>query len=122
MRELYIGEQVVRVRATPLALLFYKQEFKSDLIGDLTKLTAIEDDLSKLDTIQILQLVWAMAKADAFGHGSFPSFVEWLGSLDSVDFGNADFMTAVIEEATEGFFRSTAGGAKRPARRSKSTN
>lgn len=38
MREILIGEKTVRVRATPLALLYYRQEFKSDLVSDLIKL------------------------------------------------------------------------------------
>ena len=33
MREIKLGDKEVKIRATPLALLFYKQEFKSDLIG-----------------------------------------------------------------------------------------
>ena len=35
MREITIGEKTIRVRATPLALLYYRQEFKTDLVGDL---------------------------------------------------------------------------------------
>jgi hypothetical protein len=35
MREITVGGKQIRVRATPLALLFYKQEFRTDLIGDL---------------------------------------------------------------------------------------
>jgi len=129
MKELNIGEQKVRVRATPLALLYYKQEFKSDLIGDLTKLAAIkknvvgqpkdqsegkdkdsEDkdkdyiDISKLDTVALLQLVWAMAKADAHPE-KFPSFIEWLSSLDGFDFSDSALLTAALEEAADGFFR-----------------
>ena len=122
MKELNIGEQKVRVRATPLALLYYKQEFKSDLIGDLTKLAAIKKsvvgqpkdqsegkdkdyiDISKLDTVALLQLVWAMAKADAHPE-KFPSFIEWLSSLDGFDFSDSALLTAALEEAADGFFR-----------------
>ncbi|MDT2284961.1 hypothetical protein P7H17_00950 [Paenibacillus larvae] len=67
MREIMIGEQKVRVRATPLALLYYKQEFKSDLIGDMTKIENAIQDPTQFDTLFILQLIWAMAKADALG-------------------------------------------------------
>ena len=35
MREITISEKTIRVRATPLALLYYRQEFKTDLVGDL---------------------------------------------------------------------------------------
>lgn len=105
MREITIGEQKVRVRATPLALLFYKQEFKTDLLGDLIGMQEIENDPSQLDSVMLLQLIWAMAKADSLGK-QFPSFYEWVGTLDSVDFTDQKFITDVMEEALEGFFRS----------------
>lgn len=109
MKVLNIGEQKVRVKATPLALLFYKQEFKTDLLGDLTKMMDIKKDMSKFDTVAILQLVWAMAKADAFGQ-TFPSFLEWVSKLDSIDLSDKDFLVAALEEATDGFLRSRNKG------------
>lgn len=124
MREITIGDKKVRVRATPLALLFYKQEFKSDLLGDLLKMVqsmvglealvagAGENvdlkkiDFGSMDTVAFLQLIWAMAKADAFGK-PFPSFVEWIASFDSFDLFNTEVLTAAMEEARDGFFRRT---------------
>lgn len=111
MREINIGEQVVRVRATPLALLFYKQEFKSDLLGDLAKMDAVEQDISRLDTVMFLQLIWAMAKAEQFGKGEFPAFVNWVGTLDSFDISDVNILNAVLEEAANGFFRTGVKGA-----------
>lgn len=108
MRELNIGETKVRVRATPLALLFYKQEFKTDLLGDLVKLEAIRNDPTKLDAIAFLQLIWAMAKADSYGK-PFPSFTEWVSTLDSFDLTDPSFLIAALEEAAEGFFRGAGG-------------
>jgi hypothetical protein len=129
MRELKIGDQAVRVRATPLALLFYKQEFHSDLLGDLTKLTKLlkkgakpdqeidEDsvDPTQLDSVAILQLIWAMAKADAYGK-PFPSFLEWLSNLDSFDLSDPAVLRDALEEAAHGFFRS---GVKQGARKAR---
>lgn len=131
MRELKIGDQTVRVRATPLALLYYRQEFGSDLFGDLMKMVqgmagvrAIlgqnndevdisNIDLSHFDITMILQLVWAMAKADAFSTGEqFPSFKMWLSKLDGLDLTDPAFMTGALEEAVDGFFRSRTAGAK----------
>lgn len=112
MREIRIGSQTVRVRATPLALLYYKQEFKTDMMGDLMKMKNIVDDPTQIDILVFLQLIWAMAKADAFGK-QFPSFVEWMSSLESFDFSDRSLLTAVMEEAAQGFFRS---GAKAGAR------
>jgi hypothetical protein len=107
MREITIGDKTIRVRATPLALLFYKQEFKVDLVGDLMSMQNMANDPSQFDALKFMQLVWAMNKAD--NAKDFPSFETWLGSLDSFDFADADVMTAVVEEATDGFFR---GGRK----------
>jgi hypothetical protein len=107
MREITIGEKTIRVRATPLALLFYKQEFNADLIGDLMSMQAMATDPSQFDALKFLQLIWAMAKAD--DAKGFPSFEAWLADMESFDFADNDIMTAVIEEATDGFFR---GGRK----------
>ena len=107
MREITIGEKQIRVRATPLALLFYKQEFKTDLIGDLISMQEMANDPSRFDSIKMLRLIWAMNKADK--PEGFPSFEGWLSNLDSIDFADADITTTVIEEATDGFFR---GGRK----------
>lgn len=129
MRELNIGGTEVRVRATPLALLFYKQEFKRDLLGDLIKLVkdmmpsgdvkvASEEELastidaSQFDSLILLQLIWAMAKADSYGKKSFPSFSEWLASLDYIDLSDKSLFMPALEEAAQGFFRSAAGQSK----------
>ena len=103
MREITIGEKQIRVRATPLALLYYRQEFKTDLIGDLISMQEMSADPSQFDALKFLQLIWAMAKAD--NPKEAPSFETWLGILDGFDFTDADVMTAVVEEATDGFFR-----------------
>ena len=107
MREITIGEKQIRVRATPLALLYYKQEFNTDLIGDLMSMQVMSSDPSQFDALKFLQLIWAMAKAD--DAKGFPSFETWLGTVDSIDFADQDLLLAVVEEATDGFFR---GGKK----------
>ena len=104
MRELTIGEKAVRVRATPLALLFYQQEFKSDLIGDMIKMQSWSEDQANFNSIACLQLIWAMAKADAYGK-PFPSFEGWLATLDSIDLSDTGFLVAALEEAADGFLR-----------------
>lgn len=104
MREIKIGNKEVKIKATPLALLFYKQEFKSDLMGAMMKMQEVKKDLSQIDSLAILQITWAMAKA-ADIKSTFPSFTKWLSELDSVDFSDKDFLWGVMEEATDGFFR-----------------
>ena len=107
MKEITIGDKTIRIRATPLALLYYRQEFKADLVGDLISMQEMTNDPSQFDSIKMLQLIWAMNKAD--DAKNFPSFEGWLGSLDGIDFADGDMMTAVIKEAEDGFFR---GGRK----------
>ncbi|MBC2722341.1 hypothetical protein [Desulfosporosinus sp.] len=102
MKELMIGDKKVRVRATPLALLYYKQEFHSDLLGDLTRMKGIEKDSSKLDTVFLLQITWAMTKADAYPQ-PFPSFEGWLVTFDEIDLTNPTFLAASMEEVANGF-------------------
>lgn len=112
MREVKIGEETVRVRATPVALLFYKQEFNTSLVGDLTVLSDIKGtdgklDMTRFNELILLQIVWAMAKADKFGQ-SFPSFTAWLNSFEHIDITDPEFAQPALEEAAQGFFRSKA--------------
>ena len=109
MRTVKIGEKELGLRATPLALLYYRQAFNKDLIEDLVSfqdMAEIENgDFSGFDSVKILQICYAMNKADNFGK-QFPDFEKWLSKLDSIDFADQEFMLAIIEEATDGFFRS----------------
>ena len=112
MRTVKIGNKEIGLRATPLALLYYKQEFDKDLIEDLISfqnMAEIENgDFSGFDSVKILQICYAMNKADNFGK-QFPDFEKWLSKLDSIDLADQEFMLAIIEEATDGFFRSAGG-------------
>ena len=115
-RDLKIGDKEIRVRATPLTLLFYKQEFKSDLMGDMAKLESVKDNIANLDITIILQMIWAMNKSDNYGN-SFPNFIDWLGSFESIDLTDTTLYKGTMEETAEGFFR---GKHKTPGRKSKS--
>jgi hypothetical protein len=117
MREIDLGGKIVRVRATPLALLYYRQEFKSDLLGDFAKLKDLvkeerqedgtvkqELNIDGFDYIFFLRITWAMAKADSYGgNEKFAGFEAWLASLGQIDFGDINFLSAVMEEAADGF-------------------
>jgi hypothetical protein len=103
MRTIQIGEKQIGLKATPLALLFYKQQFKSDLVSDLMKMNGIEKDPSKLDGLLILQMAWALAKANEGVGKKFPDFTTWVAELEEFDFSDAT--TVVMEEAQDGFFR-----------------
>jgi hypothetical protein len=113
MRTIQIGNKELGLRATPLALLYYKQEFDEDLIEDLVSLQDMakmaDGDFSGFDSVKILQICYAMNKADNFGK-QFHGFEKWLSELESIDFADENFMMNVIEEASDGFFRSAANG------------
>lgn len=110
MREIEIDGKQVKVRANPLALLYYKQEFKSDLMGDLAKLDGIEKDPSKFDALTFLRLTWVMAKTGSDKPANFPGFEAWLRSLDSFDFNDETMLGEIMAEAADGFFRGRSAG------------
>jgi hypothetical protein len=105
MRTIKIGEKEIGLKATPLALVYYKQAFGSDLVGDLVKMQKLEKDPSKLDSVFLLQLTWAMAKAHEGVGKKFPDFMTWVADLESFDFTDDAVLNAIIDEATDGFFR-----------------
>jgi len=105
MKEINIGGKQIRVRATPLALLRYKQEFQTDLVGDMLKMNDIEKEPSRIDSVVLMQIIWAMAKADAGLGNTFPSFEKWLSGMNYFDMSDSGLWQAIMEEAADGFFR-----------------
>lgn len=121
MKEIKIDGQVVGIRATPYTALLYKQEFKTTAVSDFLKFAKGLTNLKKfaqgeetgnlIDDVLLLQLVWAMAKADAQAKGnSIASFETWIQGLNSFDFFDDALLNAVFAEGQKGFFPS--GGAK----------
>jgi len=109
MRKVTLGGKEIALRASPLALLFYKQAFDSDLIADLLKLQSLQSlqdgDFSSLDTVSLFQIAYAMNKA-AKPADVFPKFEEWLAQFETIGFDDPQWIIDVVEEATDGFFRS----------------
>jgi hypothetical protein len=109
MREVNIGGKDYKVVASPITLFFYKKEFKSDLLGDLMSLRGLEYDPEAFDGELILRFAWAMIKTAKLGM-PFPTFEQWLASLEYVNFEDTEMILNIVEEAQEGFFR----GDKQP--------
>lgn len=110
-KDIVLGDNTIPVRATPLTLLFYKQEFKRDLLGDLMTMQALEKDISKLDSITLLQFLWAMAKTENLSENmgkSFPSFNTWVSKLERIDF-SGDGIKELVGLITDAYFRGTQG-------------
>ena|SRR6056297_2820245 len=108
MKKIKIGKKELGLKASPLALFYYRQEFGKDLVADLISLQDLknitEEDFSSFDSVKLLQLIYIMNKASKFGK-EFPNFEDWLNDLGYIDFSDESWMTVVMEEAKSGFFR-----------------
>ena len=117
MREIKIGEKIYGVRATTLALLFYKQEFNRSLLKDYVKASVEAKDNGELfDEVILLQIMWAMHKADKLPE-RVSGFESWLESIGDINFGNPELYKNVIQEAVEGFFQKPLAKGPAPAKR-----
>lgn len=121
MREVQIGDKKLRLKGSVLSLLHYHQEFGRDLLGDLvgmvTGLAGLQAlsndrdadlsklDLSKLDSIALLRLIWTLARTAVGVGGQFPSFDRWLEENEDINIFDPDLLTAAMEEAQKIFFR-----------------
>ena len=113
MKNIKIGDKELGLKASPLALLYYKQEFETDLIADLAtfenQMQSLETgDYSNFDSMSMLQMIYAMNKANNYGE-SFADFETWLADFDNINFADPSFFIDLFEEAREGFFRAGAG-------------
>ena len=121
MREVTIGDKTLRLRGSALSLLHYQQEFGRDLLGDMvammTGLAGFQAfsngaevdpsrlDLSKLDSVAILRLVWTLTRTAAGINAPFPSFAKWLEEHEELNIFDAELLNAAMTEATKIFFR-----------------
>ena len=120
MREVTIGDKTLRLKGSTLSLLHYQQEFGRDLLGDmvgmvagLTGFQALTNggeidpsklDLSKLDSVAILRLIWTLARTATGVSSPFPSFMKWLEEHEDIDIFDPELLTAAMEEAKKIFF------------------
>lgn len=124
MREIRSGDQVLRVRASSLAIFFYKQEFKTDILKDISavlkdwtgnkkvaQMVKGKTDQNQVDLIDvipdgytIMQITWALNKAQNSAEDiQTPRFEEWIKQHQ--DISVMEIMQDVLEEAMNGFFR-----------------
>ena len=116
-----IGDEKLRLRANAVTAIFYKQQFKSDILKDsLSALGGVEavlkmQDLKRaedykqlqaliegIDTVLIYQFVWAFAKS-ADRH--FPNFYEWIGEVDMPPITNLIEEDGFVELLTGNIYR-----------------
>jgi hypothetical protein len=124
MREIRSGDTVLRIRASSLAIFFYKQEFKADILRDFSRICKgwVESDVIKKhkagelntadmtevfnilpDGNDLLQIVWALNKAQNVSEKlPTPHFAEW---VEKHDLSILEILPDVISECMHGFFR-----------------
>lgn len=107
MREINIGDKPMKIHGSPLTLLFYRQAFDCDILGEIIELEKLASDPTKINTVALMQMTWAMGKTAAFGKGDWPDFMTWLTRLEWFDFTNQDLIVALVEEAGRSLFRPT---------------
>lgn len=105
MREVNIGDNPLMIHGSPLTLLFYRQEFGTDILAEIVELEKAGKDPSKINTVALMQMTWAMGKTAAYGKSDWPNFMTWLGRLEWFDFTNQDVIVALVEEAGQSLFR-----------------
>jgi hypothetical protein len=117
MKKIKLTNKKIGLRATPMALLFYDQTFDRDLIADLAKFQKenmsklMNGDFSSYNSVGLLRIGWAMNKANNYP-GDFPTFEEWVNDFVGQDVTNPKFIQGIVEESTDGFFRSRKSGGK----------
>lgn len=99
------GEHDIEIRATVYTLEVYEQQFKRDLIVDLTPTSGT------VPFTNAIRALWAMVKTADFkaGRDTLP-YEEWLGTVDEVNYH--EIVGAVVSEAERGFFRPRAAAAE----------
>lgn len=100
-----IGDKSIGVRASHLALIFYKQEFKRGLIADFTAaIVECEKQNALPDEMVMMQMAWAMHKAYTYP-APVETFNEWFMNIGDIDFSSQEMYQGLINEAVSGFFQ-----------------
>lgn len=100
MKTINLGGREITIKGSPLTLLFYKQEFGQSFSGDLAAMQEIENDISKLDDVNLLQMIWAMEKT---ANGKIKPFYKWLEEFESLNIH--EVIQDVFEVAVDATFR-----------------
>ena len=81
MRIIKIGDKEIGLKGSPLALLYYQQDFKKDLIADLMSLQGLteyrEGDYSALNSVMTPANLYVLNKAYNFGKNSLTLIDGW---------------------------------------------
>lgn len=100
MRIIELGGREVRIKGSPMTPYFYKKAFGQSLSGDLMAMEGVEEDRSKFDDVNILQMIWAMEKTV---DRNIKPFEKWLEDFEYLNLD--DVLADVVEEAMNATFR-----------------
>jgi len=100
--------ETMNLRATPVARLYYRQEFGCDIYESIKVLTA--DDVTYESAVpEAVKLAWAMNKADNFAKNlSTPDYAQWLEKYKKFEF--AANIQPIVREAAKGFLAVVKNG------------
>ena len=104
MREIKIGKRNIKIQGSPITPYHYKQAFHQSFSGDLALISMMENDYSKLDDINLLQMVWAMEKT---ANKDIKDFENWLLAFEYLDI--SEIIIDVIEEGMNATFHEGSG-------------
>lgn len=102
MKTIKLGNREITIVGSPLTPYFYKKAFNQSFSGDLLAMQSISTDQSKLDDINMLQMVWAMEYTYKMGK-NIKDFEGWLAEFEYLDI--SVIIDDVIEEAMNATFR-----------------
>jgi len=112
MRTVELGGRTFDIKAGPLSIFYFNDEFGSSILTDYAKIFGgkpedegqeFYESLAQFDWPSALRVTWALAKTAT--PKDFPPFPRWIGGFEYLNMGDSDFVLAVLEEATHGLFR-----------------
>lgn len=107
MKVIELGGRKIKILGAPMTPYYYKKAFNQSFSGDLAALTEMENDLSKLDDINLLQMIWAMERT---ANKEIAHFEKWLEEFEYLNLD--DVIEDVTDEAIDATFRSKEKAVK----------
>ena len=114
-RTVELGGREFTVKAGPLSIFYFHEEFGSSILEEYARMFASSPEenaekdlyevLAQYDWSAALRMTWAFEKTASSSPNEFPSWQSWIAAFEYIDMGDHEFMGQVGEEATRGLFR-----------------
>ena len=121
MFDVTIGDKTYKAEVSFYTAVLYESEFQSDIIADLFGVQGrsknpfsidgdeVEVDFTKVGWLSVAKATWAAIKTE---NAATPSYTSWMKKARGVNFW--DLREALIEDASECFFRPETAEAEEP--------